>query len=159
MDSRKRFAVILAGSGVFDGSEIHEATMTLYAIMKNDSDYEIFAPDIPQHHVINHITGEEMNETRNVLVESARLARGKIKALTEFSAENFDALIFPGGYGAAKNLSNFALKGADCKVNIQVEKVVQDMVKLKKPVGALCIAPVLMARIMAGPELTIGQDA
>jgi enhancing lycopene biosynthesis protein 2 len=158
MDSRKRFAVILAGSGVFDGSEIHEATMTLYAIMKNDSDYEIFAPDIPQHHVINHITGEEMNETRNVLVESARLARGKIKALTEFSAENFDALIFPGGYGAAKNLSNFALKGADCKVNIQVEKVVQDMVKLKKPVGALCIAPVLMARIMAGPELTIGQD-
>jgi enhancing lycopene biosynthesis protein 2 len=158
MKKNRRFAVVLSGCGVFDGSEIHEATMTLYAIMKNDGIYEIFAPDVPQHHVINHITGEAMEESRNVLVESARIARGKIKALTEFSAEDFDFLIFPGGYGVAKNLSNFAFEGADCKVNIQVEKVVRDMVRQDKPVGALCIAPVLMARIMNQPELTIGDD-
>jgi enhancing lycopene biosynthesis protein 2 len=158
MEKNIRFAVVLSGCGVFDGSEIHEATMTLYAIMKNDGVYEIFAPDVPQHHVINHINGEVMDESRNVLVESARIARGKIKALTEFSAENFDAIIFPGGFGVAKNLSNFAFEGADCKVNVQVEKIVRDMVRLEKPVGALCIAPVLMARIMNKPELTIGDD-
>ncbi|RLD75913.1 MAG: isoprenoid biosynthesis protein ElbB, partial [Bacteroidetes bacterium] len=99
----KKFAVVLSGNGVYDGAEIHEATMTLYAIMKNGGEYEIFAPDIPQHHVINHITGDEMKETRNVLIESARIARGNIKALSEFNAIDFDAIIFPGGFGAAKN--------------------------------------------------------
>ena len=103
----KKIAVILSGSGVFDGAEIHEATMTLYAIKKQGADYEVFAPDVEQHHVINHVTGEEMPEKRNVLIESARIARGKIKALSAFDASNFDALIFPGGFGAAKNLSTF----------------------------------------------------
>ncbi len=155
----KKFAVVLSGSGVFDGAEIHEATLALYAIMKNGASYEIFAPDIPQHHVINHITGEEMAESRNVLIESARIARGLIKDITEYNAEDFDGLIFPGGFGVAKNLSSVAFHGADAQVN----KVVSDAVKSThdhgKPIGALCIAPAMMAKIFKGATVTIGQDA
>lgn len=158
MEKKKRFAVVLSGCGVYDGSEIHEATMTLYAIIKNGAEYEIFAPDITQHHVVNHITGEEMDETRNVLIESARIARGKIKALSEFSPEGFDAIIFPGGFGAAKNLSEFAFKGPDCDVNPEVEKAVNEMVRHGKPIGALCISPAIMAKILHNPVLTIGED-
>jgi enhancing lycopene biosynthesis protein 2 len=154
----QKFAVVLSGNGVFDGAEIHEAILILYAISRKGSEYEIFAPDIPQHHVVNHITGEEMDETRNVLVESARIARGKIKALSEFSGRDFDALILPGGFGAAKNLSTFAFDGVDCKVNPDVEKAIKEMVSLGKPVGALCISPVILAKIFGDVELTIGQD-
>lgn len=154
----KRIAVILAGSGVFDGAEIHEATLTLYAIAKHNATYEIFAPNIDQHHVINHITGDEMPEKRNVLVESARIARGKITDLAKFDASQFDALIFPGGFGVAKNLCTFAFDGVNCKVNIDVEKAIRSMIERKKPVGALCIAPVLLAKILGDVELTIGQD-
>lgn len=154
----KKIAVILSGNGVFDGAEIHEATLTLYAIAKNNATYEIFAPNIDQHHVINHITGEEMPEKRNVLIESARIARGKISDLSEFNAKNFDALILPGGFGVAKNLSSFAFDGADCKVNIDVEKAIRSTVEQQKPVGALCIAPVVIAKILGDVDLTIGQD-
>ena len=155
----KKFAIVLSGCGVFDGAEIHEATLTMLAIMKNGAGYEIFAPDIPQHHVINHITGEEMNETRNVLIESARIARGNIKDLKEYNASDFDALIFPGGFGAAKNLCDFAFKGADCNVNAEVVYAVRQTSEKKKPIGALCISPVIMAKIFGDIELTIGQDA
>lgn len=154
----KKFAVVLSGNGVFDGAEIHEAILTIYAIAKKGAAYEIFAPDIPQHHVINHITGDEMDETRNVLVESARIARGNIKALSDFSGKDFDALVFPGGFGAAKNLSSFAFDGVDCKVNPDVEKAIREMISLGKPVGALCISPVILAKILEDVELTIGQD-
>ena len=154
----KKFAVVLSGSGVFDGAEIHEATMTLYAIMKNGAEYEIFAPDINQHHVINHITGEEMKETRNVLIESARIARGNIKPLVEYEAENFDAIIFPGGFGVAKNFSNFAFEGANSTVHSEVERSILDTVKASKPIGALCISPAIMANVLEGVELTIGSD-
>ncbi len=109
----KKFAVVLSGCGVFDGAEIHEATLTMLAIMKQGATYEIFAPDIPQHHVINHLTGQEMDETRNVLVESARIARGKIRNLIEFKPDEIDGLLLPGGFGAAKNLSGWAFDGAD----------------------------------------------
>lgn len=154
----KKFAVVLSGSGVFDGAEIHEATMTLYAIMKNGGSYDIFAPDINQHHVINHITGDEMPETRNVLIESARIARGKIKNLAEFNATDYDVLIFPGGFGVAKNLSNFAFEGSDCNVELSVEQAVLAMVKEAKPIGALCIAPAIIAKIIQGALVTIGSD-
>ncbi|MCF6240716.1 MAG: isoprenoid biosynthesis glyoxalase ElbB [Bacteroidales bacterium] len=154
----KKFAVVLSGCGVFDGAEIHEATMTLYAIMKEGGSYEIFAPDIEQHHVVNHITGEEMNEKRNVLIESARIARGKIRPLSEYNADEFDALMYPGGFGVAKNLSNFAFEGANCTVNSEVEKSVLDTVKAGKPIGALCISPAIMAKILEGAEVTIGND-
>jgi enhancing lycopene biosynthesis protein 2 len=156
--STKKFAVVLSGNGVFDGAEIHEATLTLYFIRKNGADYEIFAPDIPQHHVVNHITGDEMDETRNVLVESARIARGKIQPLSDFNPGDFDALIFPGGFGAAKNLSTFAFDGAQLTVNPDVEKALKDMAAAGKPIGALCIAPVILAKVFGDVEITIGQD-
>jgi len=159
MSYSKKFAVVLSGSGVFDGAEIHEATLTLYAIGKNGGTYEIFAPDIPQHHVVNHITGEEMNETRNVLIEAARIARGNIKPLSEFNEKNFDAIIFPGGLGAAKNLSSFAFDGVNCSVNKDVENSIKQMADAKKPIGALCISPVILAKILGDVVLTIGQDA
>ena len=155
---KPRFAVVLSGSGVFDGAEIHEATFTLYAILKNGGEYDIFAPNIKQHHVINHITGEEMDETRNVLIESARIARGNIQDLSDFDANNFDAIIFPGGFGVAKNLCDFAFNGANMKVIPQVEQVIKDMAKANKPIGALCISPVVIAKVLDGVELTIGQD-
>ena len=154
----KKFAVVLAGSGVYDGAEIHEATMTLFAIMKNGGTYDIFAPDIDQHHVINHITGEEMPETRNVLIESARIARGKIKNLADFDAADYDILIFPGGFGVAKNLSSLAFDGSDCTVDLSVEQAVLAMVKESKPIGALCIAPAVMTKIIEGAMVTIGSD-
>ena len=154
----KRFAIILAGCGSKDGSEIHEATLTMLAIQKNGAMYEIFAPDIPQHHVVNHITNQEMRETRNMLVESARIARGNIKALSQLRVDDFDALIIPGGYGVAKNLCNYAFKGENCTVNPEVEKVMKAMAEKGKPIGALCIAPVLLAKVFGDIEITIGQD-
>lgn len=159
MNSKKRFAVVLSGSGVYDGSEIHEATLALYAISKNGGNYQIFAPDINQHHVINHLTGEEMPEKRNVLVESARIARGNIKNLKEFNPDEFDAILFPGGFGVAKNLCSFAFEGSKCQVNPDVESAMRAMHKAKKPIGALCIAPALVAKILGNVEVTIGQDA
>jgi len=154
----KKFAVILAGSGAFDGAEIHEATLTLLAIMKLGAEYEIFAPDMTQHHVINHLTGKEMPEKRNVLVESARIARGNIKSLTQFKADLFDAIILPGGFGVAKNLCTWAFEGDDCSVNADVEKAIKGMYAAKKPIGAMCIAPVILGKLFAGTNLTTGDD-
>lgn len=154
----KKFAVILAGCGVYDGSEIHEAVMTLLAIRKQGATYEIFAPDNNQHHVVNHLTGKEMPEKRNILVEAARIARGKIRPLTEFNPAGFDALIFPGGFGVAKNLCNFAFSGDSCTVHPEVERAVIETHTLRKPIGALCISPVILARVLNDVELTIGSD-
>ena len=155
---KKIFAIILSGSGVYDGAEIHEATLTMLAIMRQGGEYQCFAPDIKQHHVVNHITGEEMNESRNVLIESARIARGNIKALSEFDGKEFDALIFPGGFGAAKNLSTVAFDGANATVIPEVEKAINQMLELKKPIGALCISPAILAKVLKGVNVTIGTD-
>ena len=154
----KKFAVILSGCGVFDGAEIHEATLSLLAIARQGGSYEIFAPDIKQHHVINHLTGEEMDETRKVLVESARIARGRIRDLKSFNPEEFDGLLFPGGFGAAKNLSTWAFEAAGAAVLPEVEDAIRGMVELKKPIGALCISPVILARVLGEVNLTIGDD-
>jgi len=153
-----RAAVVLAGCGVKDGAEIHEAVMTLYAIDKNGGTYQLFAPNVMQHHVINHITGEVMRETRNVLTEAARIARGKIKALTEYRAADFDALIFPGGFGVAKNLCTYAFDGPECHVDRVVEDAIRSTHKAGKPIGALCIAPVLVARVLGEVTVTVGSD-
>lgn len=155
----KKIAVILSGCGVYDGAEIHEATLSLLAIAQQGASYSIFAPNVNQHHVINHITGEEMSETRNVLIESARIARGNISDLKEYNAVDFDSLLLPGGFGAAKNLSSFAFEGPDCSVNPDVEKAVIETVKAEKPLGALCIAPAVIVRILKDAEVTIGQDS
>ncbi|MBE0639034.1 MAG: isoprenoid biosynthesis glyoxalase ElbB [Bacteroidales bacterium] len=154
----KKFAVILSGCGVYDGAEIHEATLTMLSIVQQGGTYEIFAPDIHQHHVINHLTGAEMKEQRNVLIESARIARGKIKDLKAFKPDDFDALIMPGGFGAAKNLCNFAFMGDACEVNPDVAYAVKSTHAEGKPIGALCIAPVIVARLIGSSEVTIGQD-
>jgi enhancing lycopene biosynthesis protein 2 len=154
----KKFAVVLSGCGVYDGAEIHEATLTMLAIMRQGAEYRCFAPNIDQHHVINHLNGDEMNEKRNVLVEAARIARGDIKDLKEFKSADFDAIIFPGGFGAAKNLSTIAFKGAEATVNKDVEKVVIDMKNAGKPIGALCISPAVIAKILGDVNVTIGND-
>ena len=154
----KTIAVVLAGNGVFDGAEIHEATLTLLAIAKMGAKYQCFAPDIPQAHVINHLTGEVMNETRNVLTEAARIARGNIKPLSSYRPGDFDAIIFPGGFGAAKNLCTFAFDGSDCIVNSDVEQAIRNTVVAEKPVGALCISPVILAKVLGDVEITIGND-
>lgn len=154
----KKFAVVLAGCGVYDGAEIQEATLTLYMIKKQGAEYQVFAPDIPQFHVMNHYTGKEMPEKRNVLVESARIARGKIHPLSQLNAADYDALIFPGGFGAAKNLCNFAFAGAKCEVNPEVTNIIKAFVKSDKPVGALCISPVILAKVLGDVTVTIGND-
>lgn len=154
----KKIAVVLAGCGVYDGAEIHEATLTLLAISQQGASYQCFAPDIDQAQVVNHLTGEEMNESRNVLVEAARIARGNIKALNEYKASDYDAVIFPGGFGAAKNLCTFAFDGPDCSVNSEVEQAIRSTIVAGKPVGALCISPVLIAKVLGDVEVTIGQD-
>jgi len=156
---KKKFAVVLSGCGVYDGAEIHEATLTLLAIARQGASFQCFAPDIQQAHVINHLTGEVMNQERNVLVESARIARGNIKPLKDFQASGFDALIFPGGFGVAKNLCTYAFDGYQCKVDPETEKAIRDMHRLGKPIGALCISPVLISKIIGNVEVTIGSDA
>lgn len=156
--TKPSIAVILAGCGHRDGAEIHEATLTLWAIHKHGADFQCYAPNKNQYHVLNHLNGEEMPETRNVLVEAARIARGKVKDIALFKASDHDALIIPGGFGAAKNLCDFAFAGAQCHVDPGVEAAVQAMHSLGKPLGALCIAPVILARLLPGLKLTIGQD-
>lgn len=156
----KRIAVILSGCGVFDGSEIYESVLTLLRLDQNGALYQCFAPDMAQHHVINHITGEEMPESRNVLIEAARLVRGNIQRLTECRVADFDGLIIPGGFGAAKNLSDFALTGANMIVQNDLLNIVQAFSKTKKPVGLICIAPAMAGKLFGeGVRCTIGNDA
>lgn len=155
-----KIGVVLSGCGVMDGSEIHESVLTLLALAKAGAEAVCMAPNVDQMHVVNHLTGEETKEKRNVLVESARIARGKIRDMKDVKASEIDALIFPGGYGAAKNLCTFATDGANCKVQPDVARLVKDIYQAKKPIGAICIAPALIAKIFegAGLQLTIGKD-
>ena len=156
----KKVALVLSGCGVYDGSEIHEAVITLLNIQKNNAQVSFFAPDTMQMHAINHAEGKEENCNRNVLVESARIARGNIAPLSQFDANEFDALVFPGGFGAAKNLSDFAVKGAEMSVNKDVENAILAMQKLGKKIGFICIAPVIGAKVISnGVKITIGNDA
>ncbi|MBF4209543.1 isoprenoid biosynthesis protein ElbB [Pseudomonas donghuensis] len=158
--TQKKIAVILSGCGVYDGAEIHESVITLLRLDQRGAKVQCFAPNIAQMHVINHLTGEVMPETRNVLVESARIARGEVKDLREADAKDFDALIVPGGFGAAKNLSNFAVEGAGCSVHPDVLALAEAFAEAGKPVGLICISPALAAKIYGpGVVCTIGSDA
>ena len=156
----KKVAVILSGCGVFDGSEIYESVITLLELDKGGADVTIFAPDISQLKVVNHQKGEDASETRSVMTEAARLARGPVTPLSECSSGDFDALILPGGFGAALNLCTFAVNGPDGTINADVESAVKDFYGAGKPVGAMCIAPVVIALALKneGVELTIGND-
>ncbi|GAA3611435.1 isoprenoid biosynthesis glyoxalase ElbB [Gibbsiella greigii] len=155
----KQVGVVLSGCGVYDGSEIHEAVLTLLALDRAGVQAVCFAPDKPQHVVINHVSGDAMPELRNVLVESSRIARGKIQPLAQADAAFLDALIVPGGFGAANNLSTFASAAEECHVDPDLAKLVQEMHKLNKPIGLICIAPVLLPKLLDRPvRLTIGND-
>lgn len=155
----KKVAVILSGSGVFDGTEIHEAVLSLHAIEQAGASWHCFAPNIEQHHVINHLTGEEMPETRNVLIEAARITRGQIDDIAILNPADYDALLVPGGFGAAKNLSDFALAGPKCTIHPEVKRVCQQFAEEEKPAGYLCIAPTLIPQIYgSGVKGTIGND-
>jgi enhancing lycopene biosynthesis protein 2 len=154
--------VVLSGSWFYDGAEIHESVLSLLAIDRHGAEAVMCAPNVPQLHVVNHLTGDvEEGTTRNVLVESARIARGAIRDVAEVSANELDALILPGGFGAAKNLCDFAVKGPDCDVDPGVAALVRTVHEQGKPVAAVCIAPALVAKVLGdeGPELTIGTDA
>ena len=155
----KKIAVILAGCGVYDGSEIHESVLTLLRLSQQGVQVQCFAPDIAQHHVINHLTGEEMAESRNVLVEAARIARGNVRDVRELLAADYDALLIPGGFGVAKNLSDFAFKGDAAHVQPDVLAAAQSFAQASKPIGLICIAPALAAAIYGnGVQCTIGTD-
>ncbi|WP_417316196.1 isoprenoid biosynthesis glyoxalase ElbB [Enterobacter sp.] len=155
----KKIAVVLSGCGVYDGSEIHEAVLTLLALARRDAGVVCFAPDKNQADVINHITGEVMPETRNVLTEAARIVRGDIHPLSEARADELDALIVPGGFGAAKNLSTFATEGSGCTVDPELKALAQAMHQAGKPLGFICIAPAMLPKIFDFPlRLTIGTD-
>jgi len=158
---KKKIGVVLSGCGVFDGSEIHEAVVTLLAIDRNGCEAVCMAPDMELAE-INHLSGQETGAKRNVLVESARIARGKIRDIKEVKGDDLDAVIFPGGFGAAKNLCNFAVKGADAATHPEVARLLKEMVRAGKPIGAICIAPALVAAVLGkeyAPQVTIGTDA
>lgn len=156
----KKIGVLLSGCGVFDGSEIHESVLTLLAIERAGARAIWMAPDKDQYHVIDHLTGQATGEKRNVLVEAARIARGEIEDLAAVGAADLDALIIPGGFGAAKNLSRFAVDGATSPVDPEVRRLVQEMYSARKPIGLICIAPAVGAQILGqeGIEVTIGDD-
>ena len=163
-DQKKKIAVVLSGCGVFDGTEIHEAVLTLLAIEEEGASWHCFAPNIEQMHVINHSTGNvEEGETRNVFVESARISRGgeKISELDEYDPTDFDAIVFPGGFGGAKNLSDFAVRGGEAEVQASVTNAVRSTHAMGKPIGFICITPASVGALTLGGdgvELTIGND-
>jgi len=156
-----KIGVILSGCGVMDGAEIHESVITLLALDRAGADVVFMAPNESQMHVVNHLTNEPVSETRNVLVESARIARGDVRDIATVQASEVDGVVVPGGFGAAKNLCNFATAGAGCEAHPDVARLLEEVHGQGKPIGALCIAPALMARVFGDikPTLTIGNDA
>ncbi|CAF0822760.1 unnamed protein product [Brachionus calyciflorus] len=155
--NNKNVAIVLSGCGIYDGSEILEAASIIIHLSKNNSNYSIFAPNIEQLHVINHLTGEVVPETRNVLQESARIARGSIQSLEKLNSSDFDALVLPGGFGVAKNLSDYALNGPKMTVYKEVERVVGEFLLANKPMGFICISPIIAAKLIPGVEITEGK--
>jgi enhancing lycopene biosynthesis protein 2 len=151
--------LILSGCGVMDGSEIHESVCTLLHLDRHGAKVTFAAPDVPQMHVVNHLTGKPSGETRNVRVESARIARGPVQDLAETRGDRFDAVILPGGYGAAKNLCSFATDGAECDVNPEVARVLGEARNAGKVIGLICISPTIGAKVFPGATVTIGTDA
>ena len=157
-----KIGVVLSGCGVFDGSEIHEAVCVLLALNQAGAEYQCMAPNAPQLHVVNHLEGKPSGESRNILVESARIARGDIAALDKTNVADYDGFIFPGGFGAAKNLCTFAIDGSACQVNPDVSRLIKAAYAAKKPLAFVCIAPVIAAKVLGADKvpagLTIGDD-
>ena len=144
----KKVGLLLSGCGVNDGAEIHESVIAMLALDRAGVEMELMAPNIDQMHVVNHYTGQEMDEYRNVLVEASRIARGNIKDMAEISGNDIDALIIPGGFGVAKNLCDYAMAGSECSINPDVYRLISELQLLNKPIGAICIAPVMIAKVL-----------
>ncbi|KAA0709078.1 ES1 protein -like protein, mitochondrial [Triplophysa tibetana] len=155
----KRVAVILSGCGVYDGTEVHEASAVMVHLSRASAKVQMFAPDVEMMHVVNHCKGEPVADKRNVMQESARIARGEVTDLNDLDVTAFDALIIPGGFGVAKNLCDWATKGKEYSVLPQMEKVIKGFHQAKKPMGMCCISPVLAAKVIPGCELTVGHDS
>ncbi len=158
---KAKLAVLLAGCGVYDGSEIHEAVLTLLAIAEAGAAYQCIAPDKAQFHTINHLTGEQETNNRNVLQEAARIARGEIIALSEVALADYDGLLIPGGFGAAKNLNQWAITGPEAAIDPEVKALILAFIQAKKPIGAMCMGPTVVAKALEGSglsaELTVGS--
>ena len=143
-----KVGVVLAGCGAQDGAEIHESVITLLALDRAGAEVQIMAPDMDQFHVINHFNGDTMEPARNILVESSRIARGNIVPAATVSGDQFDALIFPGGTGMAKNIFDYAMTGPECTVISDVARLAREIIEAGKPLGAICIAPVMVAKVL-----------
>lgn len=157
-----KIGILLSGCGVYDGSEIQEAVLTMLAIQEAGHEYVCIAPNKDQHHVINHTSGEEMNESRNILVESARIARGNVMDLNDITPADIDALVLPGGFGAAKNLTTWAFSGPESEILPEAKLLLVNMVNVGKPIVALCVSPTVVAKALEGssvnPKLTLGSN-
>jgi enhancing lycopene biosynthesis protein 2 len=155
----KKIAVILAGCGRMDGSEIHESVLTLLSIQQAGAKYQCFSLDLEQYHVINHLTNQNVTESRNMLIESARIARGDVINLANIDVNEFDGLIIPGGNGIAANLFSLLQDSENYTVNELVAQTARQFTQANKPVGFICIAPVMIPAIYDFPvNMTIGND-
>lgn len=154
-----KIAVVLSGCGVYDGTEVHEAAAALAALSRAGAEIEMFGPDVDQAHVVDHTKGAEMEQTRSVMRESARIARGAVQSLDKLTVDAADAVVIPGGFGAAKNLSDFGFKGADMTVNGEMERVIKDFHSAGKPLALCCISPIIVAKVLGekNPKLTLGS--
>ena len=154
-----KVCVLLSGCGVFDGAEIHESVATLLALSKAGADVVFAAPNRDQHHVLNHLDGTEMAEKRNIRIEAARIARGNVLDVAEVNVNEIDALFIPGGFGAAKNFCSFAFDGANASIEEDIKGLIHAVHQANKPIGAVCIAPAVLALSLGKGTLTIGSDA
>jgi enhancing lycopene biosynthesis protein 2 len=162
MINKMKIGVLLSGCGVYDGAEIQEAVLTLLAIEEIGAESVCISIDEPQHHVVNHLNGEEMKESRNMLIESARIARGKISEISSISPADLDGLVIPGGFGSAKNFSKWAFSGPEGEINPKVKLLIVNMINVGKPIAALCVSPIVVAKALEGSSIhvnmTIGSD-
>lgn len=157
-----KIGVLLSGCGVYDGAEIQESILTLLSIEEIGATAVCISVDKPQHHVINHLTGEEMNESRNMMVESARIARGDVKNILDVNPADIDALVIPGGFGSAKNFTDWAFNGPDGEILPEVKLLLVNLMNIGKPIAALCVSPVVLSKALEdsnlSPKMTIGTD-
>ena len=158
-----KIGVLLSGCGVYDGVEIQEAVLTLLAIEEIGAKAICISIDQPQHHVVNHLTGEEMPETRNMMAEAARIARGEVTEISSIVPADLDALVIPGGFGSAKNFTKWAFSGPEGEIDPKVKLLIVNMVNVGKPIAALCVSPVVVAKALEGStihtSMTIGSNA
>jgi enhancing lycopene biosynthesis protein 2 len=157
-----KIGVLLSGCGVYDGAEIQETVFALLAIEELGAEAICLSVNKNQHHVVNHLTGEEMPESRNMLVEAARIARGAVHDISTFDNTQIDALVIPGGFGSAKNFTTWAFEGPNGSILPEIKELIQQCISDKKPIAALCVSPVIVGLALNQSDLqatmTLGTD-